>query len=70
MRFLPSAVQKLSSEQTHSQPDRQTGGQTDRQTDSTKIITYCICRWKQVAFQSNANHPLADSVGYIKFEGM
>ena len=29
MKFLPSAVQKLSSEQTH----RQTDGQTDRQTD-------------------------------------
>ena len=25
---------------------------------------------KQVAFQSNANHPLAESMGYIKFEGM
>ena len=24
---------------------------------------------KQVAFQSNANHPLAESTGYIKFEG-
>ena len=30
MKFLPSAVQKLSSEQTH----RQTDGQTDRQTDT------------------------------------
>ena len=29
MKFLPSVVQKLSSEQT----DRQTDGQTDRQTD-------------------------------------
>ena len=27
-------------------------------------------RSKQVAFQSNANHPLAESMGYIKFEGM
>ena len=25
---------------------------------------------KQVAFQSNANHPLAEGTGYIKFEGM
>ena len=25
---------------------------------------------KQVAFQSNANHLLAESMGYIKFEGM
>ena len=25
---------------------------------------------EQVAFQSNANHPLAESMGYIKFEGM
>ena len=25
---------------------------------------------QQVAFQSNANHPLAESMGYIKFEGM
>ena len=25
---------------------------------------------KQVAFQSNANHPLAASMGYIKSEGM
>ena len=24
----------------------------------------------QVAFQSNANHPLAESMSYIKFEGM
>ena len=24
----------------------------------------------QVAFQSNANHPLAESMGCIKFEGM
>ena len=27
-------------------------------------------KYEQVAFQSNANHPLAESVGYIKFEGM
>ena len=26
--------------------------------------------FRQVAFQSNANHPLAESMGYIKFEGM
>ena len=26
--------------------------------------------FKQVAFQSNANHPLAESTDYIKFEGM
>ena len=25
---------------------------------------------EQVAFQSNANHPLAESMGYIKFEEM
>ena len=25
---------------------------------------------QQVEFQSNANHPLAESMGYIKFEGM
>ena len=25
---------------------------------------------EQVAFQSNANHPLAESMGYIEFEGM
>ena len=25
---------------------------------------------EQVAFQLNANHPLAESMGYIKFEGM
>ena len=25
---------------------------------------------EQVAFQSNANHPLAESTDYIKFEGM
>ena len=31
MKFLPSAVQKLS-EQTHRQTDRQTDTQTDRQT--------------------------------------
>ena len=32
MKFLPSSVQKLSSEQTHRQTDGQTDGQTDRQT--------------------------------------
>ena len=26
--------------------------------------------FKQVAFQSNANHPLAESMGYIQFEEM
>ena len=49
MKFLPSAVQKLSSEQTHRQTDGQTDGQTDtqtdRQTDSTEIITYRIRGW-------------------------
>ena len=25
---------------------------------------------QQVAFQSNANHPLAESMGYIEFEGI
>ena len=25
---------------------------------------------EQEAFQSNANHPLAESMGYIKFDGM
>ena len=33
MKFLPSAVQKLSSEQTHRQTDGQIDGQTDRHTD-------------------------------------
>ena len=32
-KFLPSAVQKLSSEQTHRQKHRQTDTQTDGQTD-------------------------------------
>ena len=32
MKFLPSAVQKLSSEQTRRQTDGQTDTQTDRQT--------------------------------------
>ena len=27
-------------------------------------------RCKQVAFQLNANHPLAENMGYIKFEEM
>ena len=44
MKFLPSAVQKLSSEQTHRQTHGQTDGQTHRQThrqmNSTEIITY------------------------------
>ena len=35
MKFLPSAVQKLSSEQTH----RQTDGQTDRQTQLKLLPT-------------------------------
>ena len=42
IKFLPSVVQKLSSEQTDRQTDGQTDGQTDRQTDSTEIITYHI----------------------------
>ena len=33
MKFLPSAVQKLSPEQTHRQTDGQTDRQMDRQTD-------------------------------------
>ena len=33
MKFLPSAVQKLSPEQTHRQTDRQTDRHTDRHTD-------------------------------------
>ena len=33
MKFLPSAVQKLSSEQTHRQTDGQTDRWTDRQID-------------------------------------
>ena len=41
MKFLPSAVQKLSPEQT----DRQTDRHTDRHTDSTEIITYRIRGW-------------------------
>ena len=49
MKFLPSAVQKLSSEQTHrqtdGQKDRQTDRHTDTQTDSTEIITYRIRGW-------------------------
>ena len=53
MKFLPSAVQKLSSEQTHRQTDGQTDRQTDRytdrhtdrHTDSTEIITYRILGW-------------------------
>ena len=32
MKFLPSVVKKLSSEQTHRQTHRQTHKQTDRQT--------------------------------------
>ena len=31
---------------------------------------FCQDHSTQVAFQSNANHPLAVSMGYIKFEGM
>ena len=45
MKFLPSAAQKLSSEQTHRQTDGQTDRQIDRQTDSTEIITYRIRGW-------------------------
>ena len=49
MKFLPSAVQKLSSEQTHRQTDgetdRQTDTQTHRHTDSTEIITYRMRGW-------------------------
>ena len=51
MTLIHSVVQKLSSEQTHRQPDtdgqthRQTDTQTDRHTDSTEIITYHIHRW-------------------------
>ena len=35
-------------------------------TDAIEIET----SHEQVAFQSNANHPLAESMGYIEFEGM
>ena len=39
-----------------------------------KVISKTSCfhhvLYEQVAFQSNANHPLAESMGYIKFEGM
>ena len=45
IKFLPSAVQKLSSEQTHRQTDGQTDKQTDRYTDSTEIITYRVHEW-------------------------
>ena len=34
------------------------------------IVDTSIHKLEQVAFQSNANHPLAESMGYIKFEGM
>ena len=38
---------------------------------SSKVICQMIhAQNEQVAFQSNANHPLAESMGYIKFEGM
>ena len=34
------------------------------------MATYeCYFVIQQVAFQSNANHPLGESIGYIKFEG-
>ena len=45
MNFLPSVVQKLSSEQTHRQTDGQTDRHTDTQTDSTENITYRIHGW-------------------------
>ena len=35
-----------------------------------KIFVENCMKMKQVAFQSNANHPLAESMDYIKFEGM
>ena len=35
-----------------------------------KLEKHSKINHKQVAFQSNANHPLAESMGYIKFEGM
>ena len=44
MKFLPSVVQKLLSEQRHRQTHSQTLKLTDRQTDSTEIITYHTCR--------------------------
>ena len=31
--------------------------------------TYHCSQKNKNAFQSNANHPLADSIGYIKLEG-
>ena len=38
---------------------------------STKTFKYQNwLQMKQVAFQLNANHPLAESMGHIKFEGM
>ena len=35
-----------------------------------KIQYFMAAEQKQVAFQSNANRPLAESTGYIKFDGM
>ena len=43
------------------------------QNNSAKIIWNGLLfenKSEQVAFQSNENHPLAESMGYIKFEGM
>ena len=43
----------------------------DSRSDKVKKLTkQPIIDLKQVVFQSNANHPLAESTDYIKFEGM
>ena len=39
-------------------------------TPLTEKLSLFEINFEQVAFQSNANYPLAESTGYIKFEGM
>ena len=35
-----------------------------------EIIFYSHIIYQQERIQSNANHPFAEKIGYIKFEGM
>ena len=55
MKFLPSAVQKLSPEQTHRQTDRQTDTQTDRQT-RLKLLPTAYADGKNVLLWINILH--------------
>ena len=64
MKFLPPAVQKLSSEQTHRWTDRQTDRQTDRWTDRQTDRQMVIIQLK-VCWNGNGKY-LISSIVQVK----